>query len=107
MTLRAKQSLFVRLIAELIKEACSRGYELTLGDAYRSAEEATRLGFPRSLHTERLAIDFNLFQNGRYLTSTKAWTGLGEWWESQHELCRWGGRFGDGNHFSLTHGGRK
>jgi hypothetical protein len=32
---------------------------------------------------------------------------LGEWWEKQHELCRWGGRFGDGCHYSVAHRGLK
>lgn len=27
--------------------------------------------------------------------------------EMQHELCRWGGRFKDGNHYSLEHNGVK
>ena len=88
------------------------GYELTFGEAYRSPEEAARLaklglGIAKSLHTQRLAVDFNLFRDGKYLSSTSAHEPLGEWWEKQHELCRWGGRFGDGNHYSLEHEGRK
>lgn len=112
MTLRAKQSLFVTLVAILIAEADERGYELTFGEAYRSKEEAARLaklglGIKNSLHTQRLAIDFNLFKDGKYLTSTKAHQPLGEFWELLNPLCRWGGRFGDGNHYSLEHAGRK
>lgn len=111
MTLRQKQSLFVRLVARLIDHATELGFELTFAEAYRSPEEAKRLeklgkGIANSLHTQRLAIDLNLFKNGRYLTSTEAHRPLGEWWEQQHALCRWGGRFQDGNHYSLTHGGR-
>lgn len=112
MVLREKQSLFAHLVAELILAAYDKGYAVTLGEAYRSPEEAARLaklgkGIKASLHTQRLAIDLNLFLNGTYLTNTNAYHPLGEWWEQQHELCRWGGRFGDGNHFSMTHGGRK
>ena len=113
MTLREKQSLFVRLVSALIREADARGYELTFGEAYRSSEEAARLakagkGIVNSLHLSRLAIDLNLFKGGRYLSSTAAHRPLGEWWETQHELCRWGGRFkrSDGNHYSLAHGDR-
>ena len=111
MTLREKQSLFVTLVAELIQHANGLGYALTFGEAQRSAEEAARLaklgkGIANSLHTSRLAIDLNLFKDGVYHTSTDAHRPLGEWWEAQHELCRWGGRFNDGNHYSLTHGGR-
>lgn len=111
MTLRQKQSLFVVLVAELIQFATSQGYELTFGEAHRSAEEAARLaklgkGIKGSLHTSRLAVDFNLFKDGKYLTSTEAHRPLGEWWEARHELCRWGGRFKDGNHYSLAHAGK-
>jgi len=112
MTLREKQVLFVNLVARLIQFADLCGYELTFGEAYRSAEEAARLaalgkGIKKSLHTSRLAIDFNLFRDGRYLPGTESHRVIGEWWEQQHHLCRWGGRFGDGNHYSLEHEGRK
>ena len=111
MTLRQKQSLFVQFVARLIIRAEATGYELTFGEAYRSPEEAARLttlgrGIAQSLHTSRLAIDFNLFKDGVYLSSTESHRPLGEWWEQQHDLCRWGGRFKDGNHYALAHGGR-
>lgn len=107
MTLRQKQSLFVRLVALLIVEATRQGYELTFGEAYRSPAEAKRQGFSSSLHTKRLAIDLNLFKEGIFLQQTEDHQPLGEWWEQQHTLCRWGGRFNDGNHYSLEHNGVK
>ena len=113
MTLRQKQSLFAKLVALLILNIDTRGYAVTFGEAYRSPEEAARLarigkGIKNSLHRSRLAIDLNLFINGQFQTKTAAYRPLGEWWESQDSLCRWGGRFkrADGNHFSLAHGGR-
>lgn len=113
--LRRKQSAFVQLVGRLIAHAYAEGYELTFGEAYRSPEEAARLarigaGITKSLHTDRLAIDLNLFKDGRYVTTTEHYRPLGEWWEAQStpELeCCWGGRFRDGNHFSVSHGGRK
>lgn len=115
MKLRRKQSAFVRLVARLIDHASAEGFEFTCGEAYRSPEEAARLaktgkGITKSLHTERLAIDLNLFKDGKYLTLTEHYRPLGEWWEAQStpEIeCCWGGRFNDGNHFSVAHGGRK
>jgi hypothetical protein len=108
MTLRERQSLFVALVASLILEAHKAGYELTFGEAYRSPEEAERLaklgkGIKNSLHCHRLAIDFNLFKDGKYLSSTESHRPLGDWWEAQHPLCRWGGHFSraDGNHYEL------
>lgn len=113
MTLREKQSLFVVLVGQLLDHAHILGVSLTFGETYRSPEEAARLaatgaGIKASLHTLRLAIDLNLFADGAYQASTEAYRPLGEWWEQQHPLCRWGGRFtrADGNHFSLSHDGR-
>lgn len=114
MTLREKQSLFALMVAKLIQQAHAMGYAVTLGEAYRSPEEAARLskagkGIKASLHTQRLAIDLHLFKDGRYLTDGDDYQPLGEWWELQSGAvaCCWGGRFQDGNHFSFSHGGRK
>ncbi|MEO0166595.1 MAG: M15 family metallopeptidase [candidate division WOR-3 bacterium] len=101
MTLREKQSLFVKLVAQLILWAYEQGYELTFGDAYAQSGHK-----PNSNHYIRLAIDLNLFKDGKYLTQTEDHKLLGEYWESLHPLCRWGGRFRDGNHYSLEHEGR-
>ncbi len=110
LTLRQKQSKFADMLAGLLITARQMGYEVTLAEAYRPPETAKLYasqgrGSARSLHVQRLAIDLNLFRNGRYLSSTKAHTPLGEYWESIGGT--WGGRFGDGNHYSLAHGGRK
>lgn len=109
LTVRQKQSLFVYLVALLIIEANRLGYELTFGETYRSPEEAARLakagkGIAASLHTSRLAIDLNLFKDGRYLTATEAYRPLGEYWAALNGGCKWGGAFtsrSDGNHFEL------
>ncbi len=112
MTLSEKQRHFVRLLGRLLAELHALGFEATVGDAYRSPEEADRLaalgkGIVNSLHTRRLAIDLNLFRDGEYVTQTMALEPLGRFWEGLHPDTRWGGRFGDGNHFSLTHEGIK
>lgn len=115
MTLREKQSIFVDLVGELIFHAQELGFALTFAEAYRSPEEALRLsklgkGIVKSNHTIRLAIDLNLFKNGRYLNKTEDHQILGEWWEKQSFAdikCCWGGRFNDGNHYSIEHEGRK
>lgn len=110
LTLRQKQSIFALKVAELIEEAYERGYEITIGHVYRTKEEAKRLGFEHSLHCDKLAIDLNLFKDGRYLRKTSDHLELGEYWESLSTadfICHWGGRFGDGNHYSIGHGKRK
>jgi len=112
MTLGQKQRLFARLVGKLIERAYEAGFELTLGEAWRSTATARVMadqgkGIANSLHCDRLAIDVNLFRGGAYLAQTEDHRPLGEWWEAQHELCRWGGRFRDGNHYSIEDGGRK
>lgn len=64
-------------------------------------------GIRFTAHGNKLAKDMNLFINGVYQTTTEAWKPLGEYWESLHPLCRWGGRFNDGNHISIEHDGVK
>lgn len=110
MTLRQAQSKFVRMVADLVVWAYDNGYELTYGEAYRTPEQAALnaakgIGTKGSLHTQRLAVDFNLFRDGEFLSSTEAHRPLGEFWESIGGA--WGGRFKDGNHYSLAWGGRK
>jgi hypothetical protein len=64
-------------------------------------------GVLHSVHQLSLAADINLFKDGAYLDSTEAHRVFGEWWEQQHALARWGGRWGDGNHYSLEFNGVK
>ena len=106
-----KQKKFAKLVPRLIDKAHELGYEVTLGDAYRDprvfgvAGERKGYGHPKSGHKHRLAIDLNLFHNGAYMMDTDDHRLLGEWWEAQDTDCRWGGRFNDGNHYSLEHDG--
>lgn len=116
MTLLEKQFTFSSLLPLLITKAIQLGYSVTLGECYRSPEEAARLakvgkGISKSLHTSRLAIDLNLFRDNVYLTDGEAHRALGTYWESlsagKPYNCDWGGHFGDHNHYSIGDGGRK
>lgn len=100
MSLREKQALFMRLMAELIKKIYESGYECTGGDLWSKPEYKAHR--PNSNHYVRLAIDINLFKDNEYLSDTEAHRQFGEFWESLHPFCRWGGRFHDGNHYELT-----
>jgi len=92
-----RQIKFSRMVGRLLIYAESIGYDLTHGDAYRDAR--CPYGHETSLHKERLAIDFNLFIDGQFQPSTDAHRPLGEFWETMGGT--WGGRGGDGNHYSL------
>lgn len=135
MTVRQKQTLFVKCLGELIRYAGEQGYELTLGEGKvytpRKGEVTKEIPCPHcskmftytfqgffddrvhmegSLHYSALAIDLNLFINGRYVEdgADPAWANLGQFWEGLDPQCRWGGRFKskDSNHFSIAHSGR-
>jgi hypothetical protein len=97
MSLRERQSKFALMVAKLIIWAFDNGYEITLGDAYAKVGHIAG-----SFHYQRLAIDLNLFKDGDYLTSTKDHKPLGIYWESIGGS--WGGRWQDGNHYSLGEG---
>lgn len=106
--MREQQSRFASMVAKLILQAEAMGFQVTLGDAYRDPRvfgahgEKKGYGHPSSYHKLRLAIDLNLFKDGMFLSSTEDHQPLGEWWEAQGGT--WGGRFKDGNHYSLGEG---
>lgn len=110
-TLGQKQRRFTRMLADLINFAYANGYELTVGDAYRDPRLHGEMGVKKgyghasSNHKQRLAMDFNLFKDGKFLTGTEDHRPIGEYWESIGGT--WGGRFNDGNHYSIEHNGVK
>lgn len=112
MTLGRKQEVFAEHLATLIALMFKSGYTVRIGEVERSKEEATRKGFSRSLHCKRLAADLHLFKDGKYLTKTSDHEKFGEIWEGFSKVIYgdkvvfcWGGRFKDGNHYSILHSG--
>lgn len=113
MNLLQKQQAFAAILPKLLLWLTERGYLYTLGEVWRPKEmaeiyKAKGLGITNSLHWIRLAIDLNLWKDGKLLTETEEYREAGEYWESLStpELkLSWGGRFGDGNHFSAEHNG--
>ena len=104
MKLSEHQQKFAWNVSCLIAQVFIRGYACTLGEAYRTPEqaalnEAKGIGIKNSQHCKRLAIDLNLFKDGEYLSDTESHRPFGEYWESLDPLNRWGGRYGDGNHY--------
>jgi hypothetical protein len=107
--LSVNQKLFARNVGKLIDFIYSSDYSCTLGEAFRTPEQAKIYaaegkGIVDSQHCKRLAIDINLFlPMGVYLENTKDYEPIGKYWESLHPLNRWGGRFpkADGNHMEM------
>lgn len=114
-TTRQKQSRFVLDVARLILKAYELGYELTFGEAWRTPEQAKwnaaqGIGTATSLHIDRLAIDLNLFIDGRYITNDEGHTELGAYWKTLSPDYRWGGDIAnkkDYNHYSLSPDGKR
>lgn len=109
MNLSQKQIIFARNFAQLIEYIYSKGYSCTIGEVFRTAEQAQIYakegkGIVDSLHCKRLAADINLFDShGNYLSDTTSYKPFGVYWESLHKNNRWGGSFNhaDGNHFEM------
>jgi hypothetical protein len=100
MTLREKRVAFTMAITKLIQWASEQGYEVALGpDGLKHMKN--------SLHYVGLAVDLNVYRDGVYLIASEQYRPLGEYFKTLHQLARWGGEFGDGNHFSFKHEGRK
>lgn len=115
MGLRDEQMAFTADVVKLLLKASQLGYEVTLGEVMRPIE-MQQLYFKQgksktmaSQHLKKLAIDLNLFFEGRLCTA-KEIAPLGKYWESLDEKNRWGGswrgrvesgasKFVDGPHF--------
>lgn len=98
MSLSQRQQTFSIMVANLILFALQEGMNLTFGEAYRTEEQQEihrRNGASRvrhSKHQDRLAVDFNLFIDGEYVTDKEKYRVLGEEWE--RDGGEWGGRYG-------------
>ena len=109
MTLSQKQRKCSQLIGRLIGWAYDNGYEIVLGEAFRTKEQQElyvaggKSKTMNSKHLKCLAIDINLFKSGKYLTETPDYKPLGDYWKSLDPECVWGGDWGwDGGHFQYT-----
>jgi len=96
----------MELLPLLLIEATRLGYKMRGGELYRTPEQALLYakqgrGIAKSLHQVKCAIDINLFASGVWLQKTEDHKELGEFWESLHPNCRWGGRYNDGNHYEF------
>lgn len=109
MTLQKKQSIFALNMSHLIQYIFSLGYSCSIGEVYRTPEQAKIYaeqgkGIINSLHCKKLAVDIQLFDaNGKYLANAKDYQQLATYWESLNPLNRSGIKFPkvDANHFEM------
>lgn len=135
MSLRVQRCKFTQMAALLAQKAVEMGYEVAFLEVQRSPVQAEVNGLRRdqkieaaglleqkyptiagliakspkgiknSIHRIGLAVDIALYRDGVYLTKSTDYEPLGVWWESIGGA--WGGRWSDGNHFSLPYNGVK
>lgn len=111
MSLGDDQRKFSFFVGKLILHAYELGYEIALaeGSVFRvRCECGKKVSIHRnnSWHHKKLAIDLDLFKDGKYLKKTEDHQLLGEYWKSLDTQCTWGGDFPrkDGNHYSYGEG---
>ena len=113
----ALQEEFAQSAALLVQKAKELGYGVTMGECYRTPQQAqldadAHTGVSHSLHTQRLAVDLLLFVGGEYQADdhTGCYRRLGEYWKTfvspiPGAVYAWGGDFKtlvDLDHFSLS-----
>ncbi len=101
MTLREARVCFTYLFSQrLIPKAIELGFECAFDEITQHQGKGHK---ERSLHYSGCAGDLLLYdKKGNYLPLTESYKELGEYWEQQDSYCKWGGRWGDGNHFSYS-----
>lgn len=110
MALSDEQWAFLQDVADLIRFAHIAGFKLTGGHLWREADEQARLVADgksqtmQSRHLQRLAIDFNVFKDGKLTYDKAAVQPLGDYWEGLNEKNHWGGnwKFLDVPHFERS-----
>lgn len=77
-------------------------------DLAQAIASSTSRGINHSVHRLRLALDLNLFKNNKFLEDAADYLPFGNWWKLQNlDVARWGGDWGDADHFSFEYGGVK
>jgi peptidoglycan L-alanyl-D-glutamate endopeptidase CwlK len=108
MTLSDTQWEFLQDVAKLIQYAAARGYKMTGGELYRTAEQQAiylqkKMSYAKeSQHQKKLAVDLNIFKHNKPTYDRTDIKPLGDYWESLNRLNRWGGNFkslDDAGHF--------
>jgi hypothetical protein len=109
MSLVTEQAAFLLDMGKLVQFATNQGFVLTAGELYRTPEQQEiymktgRSQTMNSLHLKRLAVDFNIFKDGKLVSSKEVLAPLGVFWESLNPLNSWGGngkKLVDCPHFS-------
>ncbi len=103
--LRDARMKFTKFIILLLQEMIRCGYHPILDEGMdrKTDKDPTSDHMKNSLHGLGLAQDILLWNDYmEYLDRTEHHGQFGEFWENLHPYCKWGGHFGDGNHYSFA-----
>jgi D-alanyl-D-alanine carboxypeptidase len=98
MTLGEHQEAFALDAVALLQEAWKRGFSVRIGEVLRPIEmqqlyvQQGRSKTMDSQHIKKCAIDLVLLVGGTVCTREQI-KPLGDWWEAQNPLNRWGGNW--------------
>jgi hypothetical protein len=110
MTLSDYQDIFLDNVALLLIFSKEKGFKRT-GSYLKRDMQTQQMLFDKGLsktlksnHLRSLAIDLNFFLNGKLTYKKEDLQAVGDYWESLHELNRWGGnwKFSDTPHFEMN-----
>lgn len=101
---------FLKDVSKMIQFASTKkGVMLTAGEMYRTQEQQAiyvSKGLSKtmnSLHCKRLAVDLNLFINGKYITDREPYKFLSDYWKTLNPKNNSGYDWGwDANHFERS-----
>lgn len=108
MSLGQQQQAFSRDVLLLFTFLHVRGFQVRIGEAYRTKEQqalhvkAGRSQTFNSMHLKKCAIDLHIFKNSIWLQNKEELQEIGDFWESLSPQNRWGGNwetFTDCPHF--------
>lgn len=103
------QAEYLQHLGLLFHFATIKKIKLTQGRGYASKKANDAVGgHPESTHLHRLGQDLMLHVDGEWIQGDHpVWHILGEFWKALHPKARWGGDWGDYNHFSFEWRGVK
>ena len=89
-----RQAEFAKNVSKLIHYINVAGYDVTFGETFRTKEQAEiyaakGIGIRDSNHCYRLAVDLNLFKDGKYLTKEKYYRFAGAYWQTLNKHNDW------------------
>lgn len=99
MSLVPEQAEFLKDVCMLVDYASKRGFLVTGGELYRTAEQQdiyVRTGRSKTMnsyHLRRLAIDLNFFINSTPVVTKEELQEIGDYWVSLNPKNQWGGNW--------------